>query len=182
MICKYPEVFCWKNVSSFCSAKLLTFFQQKISEYCILNPLKQLSELEMCQYDTDVPAQGPSSTTRRYFAKKWSEKRAITLIIIGRFYPKSNLTIFYDYIPGTNQSFFKKISVGKHLLKVKKAITPIIMGWIYPTWNLTSILWLYTCVLNLNSIHLCFQKISNWNYFSTLKKGCNSKYNWWILP
>ena len=27
------------------------------------------------------------------------EKRAIPLIIIGRFYPKSNLTIFYDYIP-----------------------------------------------------------------------------------
>ena len=26
------------------------------------------------------------------------EKRAITLIIIGRFYNKSNLTIFYDYI------------------------------------------------------------------------------------
>ena len=28
---KYAEIFCWKNVSSFCS--LLIFFQQKISEY-----------------------------------------------------------------------------------------------------------------------------------------------------
>ena len=42
---------CWdfllKNVSSFCSfavQKLLTFFQQKISEYCILNLLKQLTK------------------------------------------------------------------------------------------------------------------------------------------
>ena len=41
-------------------------------------------------------------------------KRAITLIIIGRLYPKSNLTVFYDYISGykiwiqcTYQSFFK---------------------------------------------------------------------------
>ena len=25
--------------------KLLTFFQQKVSEYCILNPLKQLTKL-----------------------------------------------------------------------------------------------------------------------------------------
>ena len=32
-------------------------------------------------------------------AKNEVENRAITLIIIGRFYPKSNLTIFYDYIP-----------------------------------------------------------------------------------
>ena len=37
VICKYAEIFCWKNVQ-----KLLAFFQQKISEYCILNPLKQL--------------------------------------------------------------------------------------------------------------------------------------------
>ena len=47
------------------------------------------------------------------------EKRAITLIIIGRFYPNSNLTIFYDYIPRykigiqyTNQSFFQE-NVGR---------------------------------------------------------------------
>ena len=78
--------------------------------------------------------------------------------------------------------FFKNYRKENIFWRWKKAKTTIIMGWFYPTWNLTSILWLYTCVLNLNSIHLCFQKISNWNYFSTLKKGSNSKYNWWILP
>ena len=49
----------------------------------------------MCQYDTDSPTQGPSSLTCRHFAKTEVEKRAITLTIIGVFYPKSNLT--YDY-------------------------------------------------------------------------------------
>ena len=53
-------------------------------------------------------------THTQYFAKNEVEKKVITLIIIGRFYPKSNLTIFYDYIPGykiwiqyTYQSFSK---------------------------------------------------------------------------
>ena len=49
-------------------------------------------KLKMCQYDTDALAQGPSSPAPRHFAKNEVEKRAITLIIIGGFYPKSNLT------------------------------------------------------------------------------------------
>ena len=44
VIRKYAEMFCWKNVSSFCSAKASHIFQQKISEYCILNLLKQLTK------------------------------------------------------------------------------------------------------------------------------------------
>ena len=124
------------------------------------------------------PHPGPSSTTCRYLAKNEVEKKAITLIIIGRFYPKSNLTIFYDYIPGykiwlqyTNQSFLKKYQKENIFWKWKRAITPLKMGWFYPNWNLTSILWLYTCELNLNSIHWCFQKISNWNFFQCWKRA-----------
>ena len=60
--------------------------------------VKKQKKLEMCQYDTDAPAQGHLHP-HRHFAKNEVEKRAITLIIIGRFYPISNLTIFYDYIP-----------------------------------------------------------------------------------
>ena len=46
-------------------------------------------KLEMC------PRPGPFSPTHRQFEKKNEvEKRAITLIIIGRFYPKSNLTLY----------------------------------------------------------------------------------------
>ena len=73
----------------------------------------------MCQYDTDASAQAILTHTQAFCKKKKKkkkknevEKRAITLIIIGRFYPKSNLTIFYDYksiykiwIQYTNQSF-----------------------------------------------------------------------------
>ena len=34
-------------------------------------------KLEMCQYDTDAPAQGPSSPENKHFAKNEIEKRAI---------------------------------------------------------------------------------------------------------
>ena len=43
------------------------------------------------------PHPGPPSSTCRHFAKKLSWKRAIILIIIGRFYPKSNLTYILFY-------------------------------------------------------------------------------------
>ena len=55
-------------------------------------------KLELCEYDTDAPAQGHPHTHAGILQKNEVEKRAITLIIIGRFYPKSKLTIFYDYI------------------------------------------------------------------------------------
>ena len=43
---KYAGIFCWKKMwVAFAVQKLLTFFQQKISEYyCILNLLKQLND------------------------------------------------------------------------------------------------------------------------------------------
>ena len=46
---------------------------------------------EMCQYDTDAPPRAILTHTQA-FCKKWSWKKAITIIIIGRFYPKSNLS------------------------------------------------------------------------------------------
>ena len=82
--------------------------------------VKEQKKLEMCQYDTDAPTQVHPHQHAVILQKKEVEKRAIT-------YLKSNLTIFYDYIPVykiwiqyTNQSFLKKISEGKHLLTVKK--------------------------------------------------------------
>ena len=54
----------------------------------------------MCQYDTDGPTQGHPQPHAGILQKNEVEKRAITHIIIVRFYPKSNLTIFYDYILG----------------------------------------------------------------------------------
>ena len=47
--------------------------------------VKKQKKLEMCQYDTDAPRPGPSSPTRRHFAKNEVEKRAITLIILADF-------------------------------------------------------------------------------------------------
>ena len=63
--------------------------------------VKKQKKLEMCQYDTGAhppppppPTTGPSSPRCRHFAKTEVQKRAITVIIIGRFYPKSNLLCF----------------------------------------------------------------------------------------
>ena len=51
-----------------------------------------LKKLEMCQYDIDAPAQGHPHPHAGILQKMKLKKRVITLIIIGRFYPKSNLT------------------------------------------------------------------------------------------
>ena len=78
------------------------------------NERRIISRLEMCQYDTDALAQGHPHPHAGIL-----QKRAIILIIIGRFYPKLNFTIFYDYKPMyeiwiqyTNQSFLKK-NIGR---------------------------------------------------------------------
>ena len=95
--------------------------------------------------------------------------------------------IFYDYIPVNKiwiqySSLFKKYRKENICWRWIRAITPLIMGGFYPKLNMTSILWLYICVLNMNPIHWCFQKISNGNCFQCWKKYCNSQNNWWILP
>ena len=41
------KFFAEKNVSSFCTAKATHIFQQKKSEYCILNLQKQLKKLPL---------------------------------------------------------------------------------------------------------------------------------------
>ena len=75
---------------------------------------EQKYELEMCQYDTDAPAQGHPHPHTGCLQKYEVGKRAITPIIIGRFYPKSNLTIFYiiylgiKYESNTQINLFKK--------------------------------------------------------------------------
>ena len=89
--------------------------------------------------------------------------------------------IFHDYIP-VYKIWIQYTNLFK---RWKRAITPTIMGGFYPKWNLTSVLWLYTLCIKYESNTLMFSKdiiISNRNYFSTLKKGRNSKNNWWILP
>ena len=107
-------------------------------------------------------------TRTQAFCKKWSWKRAITLIIIGRFTLNQTwpTCIFCDYIPMYKiwiqyTNLFKKYWKEIIFQRWKRAITPMIMGGFYPKLNLTSILWLYTCVLNMNPIHLCFQKLSS---------------------
>ena len=41
------KFFAEKMRVDFAVQKLLTFFQQKISEYCILNPLKKVNEMTL---------------------------------------------------------------------------------------------------------------------------------------
>ena len=78
--------------------------------------------------------------------------------------------------------FLKKISEGKQLLKVKKGhnshnnelILPVLEPDLY-----FMIIYLYV-KYEFNT--LMFSKDIILKLFSKLKKGCNSKYNWWILP
>ena len=78
-----------------------------------------------------------------------TRKEAITPIIIGGLYPKSNLTYIYDsvyeiWIQYTN--VFKRYQMETIFQSWKMAITCIIIGGFYPKSNLIYILWLYTCV------------------------------------
>ena len=50
--------------------------------------VKKQKKPEMCQYDTDAPPHPHFGILQ----KNEVEKRAITVIIIGKFYPKSNVT------------------------------------------------------------------------------------------
>ena len=147
---------------------------RKMDPYCFCKPFNETRNVSVWHR---CPRPGPSRTTRRYFAKN-VEKRAIILIIIGRFYPKSNLTIFYDYIPGykiwiqyTNQSFLKKISEGKHLLKVKKGHNSHNNGLILPYLELNLyFMIIYLCVkFEFNT--LMFSKDIKLKLFFNIEKG-----------
>ena len=81
--------------------------------------------------------------------QRW--KTAVTPKIIGGFYPKSNLTTFYNYILVYKIWFqftnlFKSYGTETIFQSWKRAITPKIIGGFYPKSNWTYILWLYTCV------------------------------------
>ena len=55
---------------AFAVQKLLTFFQQKISEYCVLNPLKQLTKWPL------------TSSLANDASNNWAQtKRQITIIL-----------------------------------------------------------------------------------------------------
>ena len=56
------------------------------------NNLNVGEKIEMCQYDTDAPAQGPSSPEHGHCAKMKLKKDQTSHIIIDGIYHKSNLT------------------------------------------------------------------------------------------
>ena len=52
----------------------LKTLMKKKNRMLILIFSKNINKLEMCQYDADAPAQGPSSAAHRHFAKNEVEK------------------------------------------------------------------------------------------------------------
>ena len=87
----------------------------KIDEYPSLH-FQDIRKLEMCQYDTDAPAQGHPHPHAGILQKMKFLKRAITLIIIGRFYPKSNFLKREKYLTHYGQVFQKvneKVNLGR---------------------------------------------------------------------
>ena len=47
MICKYAEIFCWKNVSSFCSAKATHIFSAKNIRILYIESAKTVNEMTL---------------------------------------------------------------------------------------------------------------------------------------
>ena len=47
MICKYPEIFCWKNVSSFCSAKATHIFSATNIRILYIESSKTVNEMTL---------------------------------------------------------------------------------------------------------------------------------------
>ena len=70
-----------------------------LNEYPQYIFLEQLKKPEMCQYETDAPANGPSSYVNEHFAKNEIEKWQLKSHHIGGFCLNGTWPIFYDYIP-----------------------------------------------------------------------------------
>ena len=47
MICKYAEIFCWKNVSSFCTAKATHIFSAKNIRILYIESAKTVNEMTL---------------------------------------------------------------------------------------------------------------------------------------
>ena len=108
--------------------------------------VKKQKKLEMCQYDTDAPAQGHPQPHAGILQKMKLKK-------------------------GTNQSFLKKISEGKHLLKVKKGHNSHNNGLILPYLELDLyFMIIYLCVkFEFNT--LMFSKDIKLKLFFNIEKG-----------
>ena len=90
----------------------------------------------MCQWHRS-PRLGTILTRKQAFCTKLSWRRAITPIIIGRFYPKSSLTYIYDYIPLYKiwiqyTNLFKRYRTETIFLKLKKGHNSYNNWWILP--------------------------------------------------
>ena len=103
-------------------------------------------EIEMCQYDTDAPAQGHPR-------------------------PHAGILQKMKLKNGTNQSFLKKISEGKHVLKVKKGHNSHNNGLILPYLELDLyFMIIYPCVkFEFNT--LMFSKDTKLKLFFNVEKG-----------
>ena len=119
-------------------------FNQTSQEYCLGDSLSKelkvflINQLygrqrfkidKKCVSMTQMPQPRAILNHTQVFCKNWSWKK------------------------GQINFFLKTISEGKHLLKVKKGHNFHTNGLILPHLELDLFLWLYTCVLNLNSIH-----------------------------
>ena len=68
MICKYAEIFCWKNVSSFCSAKATHIFSAKNFRKLYIKSAKIVNEMALNELVklTALWTTGPSYTITIY--------------------------------------------------------------------------------------------------------------------
>ena len=100
----------------------------------------------MCQYDTDAPAQSHPQ-------------------------PHSGILQKMNLKKGTNQSFLKKISEGKHLLKVKKGHNSHNNGLILPYLELDLYFMIIYLYVKFEFNTLMFSKDIKLKLFFNIEKG-----------
>ena len=92
----------------------------------------------------------------------------LSLIKLDLYFMIIYLCMKYESI---SPMYSKNIARKPFFVPRSRAITLMIIGGLYSWSNLTCILWLYTCVWNMNPIHNCIQKISPANHFSFGDQG-----------
>ena len=92
---------------AFAVQKLLTFFQQKISEYCVLNPLKQLTKWPLTSSLSQQRFEQPDPGIHIHI---------FTLNILGKNFKQQHFKTFCTFFPENRfWHFMKIVSTGDNL-------------------------------------------------------------------
>ena len=104
MIRKYAEIFCWKNVSSFCSAKATHIFSAKNIKILYIESAKTVNEMTLNELVklTTLWTTGP----RIFYEQEWEADSLLTFFSLKVTDCKKYRTLGWVYTSGLNGSNF----------------------------------------------------------------------------